>query len=307
MNSTYTLIIPYYNAKKFIKRCFYEISTQTKLPSCIFIVDDGSIQDQKFDINLVDKSLKDKVEIKIIYEKSNKGPEIILKQLMPLITTNYFKICAIDDRFEKNFAEESLKILNKYKDVGYVFSKAAMYFEDNNKIKKLNVKFNQNYYTGKEFSKYIKNKTIKIYSPTIIYKTEIFKKDNIFFNNYGVWSDWLNNIYIGVKHGVCYVDKNLAYYSIHKNQYNKKFNKYNHYLKKIIKIYNEDRRLYNFLINNYVLYDLSPLTIIKLKKTKLHEIYSFKLLYKSFKYYIWNKVKIFLPETILNFFIKTFS
>ena len=142
-----SIIIPAYNAAKYIKRCIISLLNQTYKNIEIIVVNDGST-DNTLDI------LKN-YDIKVINQE-NLGVSCARNNGLKNCSGDYITFVDSDDYVDKNYIEDIVNILNKYK---YDIIETPLLFEA-----------------------YFKNKTL-LYTEYKLEKKESFNFNNEYFNN----------------------------------------------------------------------------------------------------------------------------
>ena len=104
-----SIIIPVYNAERFIDRCLNSILSQTFTDYEIIIVDDGSTDDSL----KICKSYSEKNNNIIVVHQENKGPSDARNNALDRVTGKYLCFVDADDEFS---SDEALYILNNCMD-----------------------------------------------------------------------------------------------------------------------------------------------------------------------------------------------
>lgn len=215
MNPKISVIVPIYNAEKYMERCIESIRNQTLKDIEIILIDDGSSDRSR---EIIDRYAKDDDRIRVIYQE-NSGPSVARNKGINIARGKYIGFVDSDDYIEESMYEILYNLVNKE-----------------------NVQVAMCSY--KEVSVY--NKTEKIIRPNLqdlkVYnKSEI--KNNIISTfagneNYGFYSlwnkiyqrDWLLNLNIKMDenrdHGedwwfnICLFSEMESYIFINKTLYN---------------------------------------------------------------------------------------
>jgi glycosyltransferase involved in cell wall biosynthesis len=179
-----SIILPTYNRAQFLPRAIKSILNQTYSNWELIIIDDGSTDNTEY---IVKKFLKDK-RIKYFKEKKNLGGSEARNIGIKKSTGNYITFLDSDDEYLKNKIEEQLTFFNKSdnKNLGVVTCGRLDYKNDKIQSKFIPRK-KKNYYK----SLLSKEKGIGAGTPFLMVKTDIIKKNNIFFDkNMPAMQDW---------------------------------------------------------------------------------------------------------------------
>ena len=99
-----TVIIPAYNASKYIKRCVMSLKNQTYKNIEIIVINDGSTDNTK--------EIVEKLNVKLI-NKENGGVSSARNMGLKIATGDYITFVDSDDYVEKNYIESVVDIINK--------------------------------------------------------------------------------------------------------------------------------------------------------------------------------------------------
>ena len=121
---TITVIIGAYNHASFLTQSLHSVFSQTRKPDEIIIFDDASIDNtQKVLGKYVHKlSSVHKKRIKYILHKKNLGPIVSINQGLSKARGDYIIFLPADDWFAPTILEKEAAILDRYSDIGVVYS-----------------------------------------------------------------------------------------------------------------------------------------------------------------------------------------
>ncbi len=105
-----SIIIPVYNAEKYLKQCLESILEQTYTNIEIIIINDGSTDNSK---NIIEKYKNEFSEIKIV-NQANSGVSNSRNVGINISTGNYIMFVDSDDIIIKDYIEQLMSILKKY-------------------------------------------------------------------------------------------------------------------------------------------------------------------------------------------------
>jgi glycosyltransferase involved in cell wall biosynthesis len=305
MSKQYDIIFPFYKDFKYLKNCLSNVNKQTIHPKNLIFIDDGNNQISLKSI--VRKNLHKKIKLIFITNRINQGPEKNIEIAIKHIRSKFFFLISADDIIYENFAEENINKLSFYPDAPYIFSNIII----NNSLnkKKYIIKYyflKKNYFDRFEVANIFKNYQFKIYHNTVVFNSNIFKKNNIFKKKYGKRVDMLNLLYLAFKSGFSYHNKNLSEFTIRENQWGKKLSDL-YLIKELLKLKKYKNKFYNFFINCNLHFDLSVFSIPSLIKKKLSEVITISWLVRSMKFFIWKKIRFMIPNKILELLFKIFN
>lgn len=111
MKPLISIIVPVYNCEKYISKLVDSINNQTYQNFELFLIDDGSTDNT----SLVLQKLKSSNErIKVIFKK-NSGVSDTRNYGLKIANGKYIIFLDADDYVEKNYLEDMMNIMNKYK------------------------------------------------------------------------------------------------------------------------------------------------------------------------------------------------
>ena len=303
----YDIIWPFYKDFKYFFRCIKQINNQSILATNLIFINDGN--NFSFLEDTLRKSLNSKINLIYIKNPKNIGAALSLEQNFKKIRSEYFYNIATDDLVSRFFIEKSLKPLVTRKSVAFIFSNSIYKIEKNKRKVKIKFPFfvNNKFYSSKEVINIFKKYQFKIYHNTIIFNSKIFLKKNLFKEIYGKECDMINLIYLSFKYGFIYLNKELAHFIIRKGQQGKEAKNIYKQIE-ILKILKKRERGFYFLFTKLGLhFDIIPLGIIKLLFNNLYEAINIKWFLRSFKFYLWKKIRYIFPEWFIIFLFKYFK
>lgn len=181
MDKKISIIIPVYNAEKFIKRCLESVIDQTYKNLEIICVDDGS----KDDSSKIIKKMAEKDKRIILIKQENQGVSIARNRAIENSNGEYIMFLDSDDFMDKNMCEIMIKSIDRLK-VDVVRCNYKRVFEDgvefNNKYNNLPLehKFSKEEIIKELLPEFIRG-NIKSYLWLLIIKSEVIKENNIKF------------------------------------------------------------------------------------------------------------------------------
>lgn len=167
-----SIIIPCYNASRFIKQTLISILSQDIKDVEIILIDDGSTDNTR---ELIPKN-----EGKISYfYQSNKGVSYSRNRGLALSNGKYVIFFDADDLMSDNFLGARLNILNNESDIGFVCGKLRFINETGQLISELRLSgYSENIIQNILFY----DKTITTCPSNYLIRKSLLKKNNIIFN-----------------------------------------------------------------------------------------------------------------------------
>lgn len=305
MTKNYDILFNFYKDYKFLKTCLANINKQSILAKKLIFTDDGNNNPNLK--RFIRKNLNKKIKLIYIRNKKNLGPEKCTERATRYISSKFFYNQSADDLHFSDFAKYSIEALGKYPKAPYVFSNLLINNLNNKKKYKLKYFFlKKNYFNNKEIKKILKNKQFKIYHNTVMFNSKIYLKDNIQKKKYGPRSDMLNLYYLASKYGFVYINKDLSAFTFRKNQYGKILSDTS-LIKELLFLKNKKIKFYKFLSDCNLHFDISIFSIKKLYENKLQDLVTISWFLRSIKFWIWKKIRFFVPAKILQVAFKFFS
>ncbi len=175
-----SIIIPVYNAEKYIKRCLESIENQIYRKFEVILINDGSTDKS---LSICQGFIISKTNY-ILYSQENKGPSSARNKALDLAKGNYITFLDADDWLHPAYLE-TLYFLLKNNDADISMCEFNIIYEDNfvKKHKKLRTKYKTNkvkvYNKFEALSKLFIDKDIRSYPCGKLIKKEKF--DNIRF------------------------------------------------------------------------------------------------------------------------------
>ncbi len=237
-NDLVSIIVPVYNAEKFLKRCIESILRQSYKNIEVILINDGST-DKSGEICDYYSS-KDK-RVKVIHQK-NSGPSVTRNKGIDIAKGKYIQFVDSDDYVEYNMTELLINEMKNNIDIvlcGYrklhKNDKGKLIIKNSNTYKKINISKDEfmNMF-GKLFKDYYIN-----YIWNKLYITDIIKRNNIYFDDRIGWGEDLifNLSYLNYCNKFTIIENLLYnYIQYNNNSITSSFND---------KLYNNQKSMYN--------------------------------------------------------------
>lgn len=269
MNKLISIIMPVYNAEKYLNRSIESIMNQTYNNIEIILVNDGSTDNS---LSICSNYQKIDSRIKLINQE-NQGVSFARNKGIDESTGDYIMFIDSDDYIEKNMIEDMVAKITK-DDIDLVISGIKMnYIRKGQVVGEEKYQLKDKMYSIEEMLNdiLIDIDLICICGPCCkLYKTEILKNSKIkFTNEFTMGEDtWYNLDYIDACTGKVVTMSNI-YYNYMRENPNSLFTKYyDDYIKITEKVYNKFLNLLERKANNE--------TVDRYKKT-----YIFNLIYAN--------------------------
>ena len=119
--ATVSIVVPVYNAEKYIQATIAMVQAQTYEDWELILVEDGSTDDTRLILEELEENTLDK-RIKVIYLKDNdKGPAPVRNAGVEAATGRYIAYLDADDVWKRNKLERTLAFM-KEKDAAFSFT-----------------------------------------------------------------------------------------------------------------------------------------------------------------------------------------
>ena len=206
-NPLVSIIIPTYNAEKYIKTAINSALRQTYQNIEIIVIDDGSIDRTK---NIV-QSIQDP-RLNYFYQK-NQGQSAARNTGIKIAKGEYIALLDADDLFLPEKIEKQVNFLETHLDCGVCYCKIYNFFDDCPDKLFYNPVPN---YSGFIFDKLLKHSVVNPLAAVL--RKEVLEKYGGFKDDWRRCDEqylWLKLAFSKVK--FCYLDEVLAYYRVNQN------------------------------------------------------------------------------------------
>lgn len=244
MNSKVSIVVPVYNAEKYIEDCVYTLSNQTYKNIEIILIDDGS-SDRSGEICDALSKVDNRI---VVIHQVNKGVSAARNAGISVASGYWIMFVDSDDWLELDALSSILKYENLGIDIlSFSLVKTTDYsFRDTSTVKCFDIKEYKEYLLGAclidterfcgLFPKDMRFGPKMVYPVVKLYKSDILKLNCIYFpERIRLGEDQLFNINVlNVANGVLFLDKALYHYRIHDesacNNINKLVDSYSDYV-----------------------------------------------------------------------------
>lgn len=179
MGKAVSIILPAYNAEKYIGRMLNSINNQTYHDIECIVVNDGSTDHTKEILEEYKEKFEKNKKILKILEQENKGQAAAINLALKHVTGEYFIWADSDDFFELDAFEIMVNSLEKNKDIDFVRCNAIVRLE--NDVEKVhNIRKQRDFKQQNILDDYIyyREDRIPTYIGIIMTRFEYFKKKN---------------------------------------------------------------------------------------------------------------------------------
>lgn len=209
-----SVIIPVYNAEKFIKKTIESVLNQTYKDYEIIIIDDGSTDNSK---KILDE-FKDKVRY---FKQANSGVSSARNMAIKEAAGKYIALLDQDDIWYPEKLEKQISFIKENPNVGMVYGD-CYYIDDKDKVI-YRVFEDQKYYQGKIFENLVIDNFVPI--PTVLIKKEVLDKTGLFLENYSYAEEYELFIRIAKDYDIGCINEVLAGYRVHDTNLSKNIDK----------------------------------------------------------------------------------
>lgn len=207
-----SVIVPVYNAEKYLRRCIDSLVNQTLKDIEIILVDDGSTDGS---LSVCNEYAEKCNNIKILTQ-NNQGPSVARNNALNIAEGKYIGFVDSDDFIEKETYEIAVNELEKNSDINLVIWGVNVISDDN--LPYINW-FQDNYFKMKNSGKKVVDEKILFKTAVVpwnkLYRTSIIKEKNITFPEGKLYEDnafWWK--YIVWCKEIFFLDKNFHYYNM---------------------------------------------------------------------------------------------
>lgn len=319
-NVRVSIIVPVYNAEKYIDKCICSILEQTYKNIEIVIIDDGSL-DRSYEIL---KNYSERDERIVLIREKNKGAYKTRIEGIEKSTGEYIMFVDSDDWIDSTMVEDMLSLTLKYKaDI----CKCGIVFETEDDKKK-NIMYNitdrEIHITKPMFEKEVYNRFISTYNLCSVY-TQLIKLEKVKITNTGRALSFAEDLQFNLElysniDSVVVTEKNYYHYVKNEESVTKTYtiNRINQNIENTIFVYGSlfeylkrwdiDSEENRKLVANRVLKEIA-VEIIKLSKIKGENL---KVIYSKIKEICKNNIMDIIKQNLEkedinneNIFIKT--
>lgn len=208
-NTVVSVIVPVYNAEKYIKTCIESIINQTYKNLEIIIINDGSTDNTE---KIIYEYSKKDNRIKFITQK-NCGVSKARNEGVKNAMGEHIMFIDADDYAELNMVEKAVNMINKYSVSGVFFDYYIRNIE-RNEVTSPQI-LNYGVYEKNDLIKIVENMSGGLYFSSIwraIYKTQIIKENSINFKDIKFAEDLLFNIEYIMHSNAIFISNLLLYH-----------------------------------------------------------------------------------------------
>lgn len=205
-----SVVMPFFNHKRYLDESLGSILSQTLLPNEIIIVDDGSTDGSE---DLLEGYKQKYPFIHVLRNKVNMGVAFSVNRGIHEATSEFVTICPSDDLLMPDFLKTSYKAVLKYPDLG-IFCGDCSHFKDERPYQFKNLNFfpvaSQIYLNPKEVIQSCRDADFIIVTNSAIYRRELVLKYGGYDKNLMSLMDTFLNYQIALNYPVVYVPKVLS-------------------------------------------------------------------------------------------------
>ncbi len=205
-----SIIIPVYNAEKYLQACLDSLVNQSLKEIEIICVNDGS---EDGSLEIIKKYQKKDSRIKVLNQK-NCGRSIARNNGLKEVRSEYVMFCDADDRYTSTACEEMVSAIEK-KDVDLVVCGVKMIYEAHEEMRESDTYYYNNYkYSGRRI---INDEIIIDTNGSVcnkIFRIKNIKEKNLKFpENLGTAEDYyFYSTYMSISKAIFFLNKKLYEY-----------------------------------------------------------------------------------------------
>lgn len=208
--SKVSVVVPSYNQASYISDCISSILTQTKKDYEIIVVDDASTDNT---IEMIKPYFN---KIKLIQNRKNFGAFSFTSNIgIRHATGDYILIVSADDWLSPTILKEESAILDKYPQIGLVYSQAIDIVEGKEILKMPKPAGKKSYIGREQDFQLLLTKGDFIPSINALVRKSVYKKVGLFDENLRYMVDYEMWIRIAQKYPFAYIAKPLTFYRVH--------------------------------------------------------------------------------------------
>ena len=222
------VVIPAFNAEKFLERAVNSVLKQTLLPQKLIIVNDGSKdQTQKIIEKLISENTS---SVKIIsHTQSNSGPSAARNKGIELSTSPFIALLDSDDEWLPHKLEKQMQIFQRSDSskLGLIYCRYDVIDENSKIISGAEIIQPGKDLRGDVFRKFTHGNLISGSDSGVLLKRECFEKAGVFDTTLHAYEDWDMWLRIALHYEFDYADEILAHIRSHSGNMQKDFSHMN--------------------------------------------------------------------------------
>jgi glycosyltransferase involved in cell wall biosynthesis len=219
---TLSVVMPNYNHAQFLRQAVKEVLSQSFSPYEIIIIDDGSTDDS---IKVIERIVRENSNIKFLRNDQNQGVVYSANRGLREASGQYIYFAAADDTLFPGFFEDSMRLLAKYPHAGLCSSMVKTIYADGNSIRMplKNPSLIECYLTPLECLRLLRKHDSWMGGNSCIYRRDVVLECGGFLPELGATCDIFLGMLVALKHGVCFIPKQLAGFRLMPGGYSANF------------------------------------------------------------------------------------
>jgi glycosyltransferase involved in cell wall biosynthesis len=221
LKKTIDVIIPAYNAEKFIERTIESVLSQTYLLRKIIVIDDGSIDKTVEVVENISKISKIPI---VLISQENKGPNAARNTGLEHSDSEFIALLDADDIWKEEKLQKQIEVFeqSEFENLGLVYCGYELVDEKGEYVNKKNI---LPCLKGKVFNQLLKSNLISGSCSSVLIKKECFEEVGLFDEKLRGSEDWDMWLRISKHYEFDYVDEPLVYITDRGASNNKNFEK----------------------------------------------------------------------------------
>lgn len=204
-----SVVIPVYNVEKYVEKCLKSVQKQTYKNLEVWVINDGSTDNSA---EVIKKIIEDDERFNYIIQE-NGGLSSARNKGIKSARGKYISFVDSDDWIDKNFINVQVEALEKEQADMAICNMNYVYEDGHYKENTPAIKVKETVNNKKAFEDLLIGKKFKFHAQNKIYKTKLFKENNVFYPLNKVYEDVFTTyrlIYSARK--IVYINKNLYNY-----------------------------------------------------------------------------------------------
>jgi glycosyltransferase involved in cell wall biosynthesis len=216
-----SVIIPNYNHGSFLDRVVRSHLPGSRIDVEIVIVDDCSTDDSPA---VIERLAATYPSVRFIRHAERAGPNLAIATGLASARGKFVRFAAADDFVEPGANAGAIESLDANPDAAFCFSDPSEYFPDTDRFRKVPLALSEtpSYFSPSSFEAVLASNYFTISSNTVVYRRDAIASLGGFPPRFEWQADWIANLVLAFRHGVCYRPEALSHFSVNPSSYGSK-------------------------------------------------------------------------------------